>query len=68
MPYDLDLDPLHDDLDDLDMDDTGDFLVADSGDDVDDADAWVREHMNDDGPTAEGFRLLGEWDDRGEFV
>jgi hypothetical protein len=58
MPYDED---------DLDLDDTGDFLMMDIEDD-DDADAWVREHVNAHGPTAEGFRLLGDWDERGEFV
>ena len=60
--------PLPHDEDDLELDDIGDFLMSDTGEDADDADAWVREHMNDDGPTAEGFRLLGDWDERGDFV
>jgi hypothetical protein len=62
------LDAFHDDVDDTDLDDTGDFTVIDSGDADDDADAWVREHVNVHGPTAEGFRLLGEMEDNGEFV
>ena len=82
MPYDPDLDldlygdddivpafaAFHDDVDDPDLDDTGDFTVVDIGDEDDEADAWVREHVSVHGPTAEGFRLLGAWDDNGDFV
>jgi hypothetical protein len=60
--------PLPYDEDDLELDDTGDFLVGDTGEDADDVDAWVREHVTAHGPTAEGFRLLGDWDEDGDFV
>ena len=56
------------DDDDVELDDTGDFAVVDTGDDADDVDAWVREHMNDDGPTAAGFDALAQMDREGLFT
>ena len=60
--------PLPYDEDDLELDDTGDFLVVDSGEDADDADAWVREHVTAHGPTAAGFDALAQMDRDGDFT
>ena len=56
------------DEDDLELDDTGDFLVVDSGEDADDADAWVREHVSEHGPTGAGIDVLAEMDREGFFT